>query len=1601
MPTTLAAGDIAIIGVNVDDPDSFAFVVLTDIEAGTQITFTDNGWNGTGFRTGEGVYTYTFQNAVPAGTVINVGTTGMSFSGSGDSIIAYQGTAANPTFLYAIDLADGNGTFSTGATNSNTSAMPSALALGQTAIALPQDNVAYNGPTTGTKAEILAAIADPANWVGDDAARQTPVSGPFSIGDGSLFNVSDASVEEGDAGTTTLTFTVTRSDGSGAASVDFATGDGTATAGSDYAAAIGTVRFADGETSKTITITVNGDVEIEGDETVNVTLSNPRGGTIGDGAGVGTIQNDDAAPAPPPPFINEFHYDDAGNDEGEFIELAGVAGSSLDGYTLVLYNGSNGQPYATIRLSGEFPNQQNGMGAIAIPTPGLQNGAPDGFALVAPDGTVIEFLSYEGAMTATTGPAAGMTSTDVGVIEEGGSNGTSIGRVGAGGVGSNFEWELLDTATAGGVNTGQTFTPTVSVSDAQVVEGNDGQTVLRFTVTRTNGDGAASVQYATADGPANGTGANGADYVGKAGTVNFADGQMTQVVEIVVTGDTRAELNEALTLNLSNPSSGLTIADAQGVGTIINDDGTPPIVRIGDAVMSEGDDGETVMTFTVTREGGTGPFTIDFATADGTATAGSDYTATSGTLSFAEGETSKTISVVVKGDVTPERSETLTVKLSNPTGDAAVVDDEGLGRIVNDDLIPIYTLQGAGHTSAYAGESVLTQGVVTAIDSDGYYIQDPNGDGDIRTSDAIFVYTGTAPTGLSVGALVQVRGKVEEHKAAANQLSTTRLVSGEEGLTWTVVGTGTVQAVVIGTGEGQRAIPTSVVDDDNMTSYDVESDAIDFYESLEGMVVTVKDVRIVTNSDGGSAYGVASNGDGATGLNEDGGMTLSEGDFNPEAILIYDDSTMSGDYQSNHTTGDRIGDVTGVLKYHSGEYQVTVTQPVTVVEDVESSEVGEITDLVQGDTEETGTADQLTVATYNLFNLNPQSPNIDKLAQDIVLNLGTPDIISVVEMQDGNDGTLSGQASAQALIDAIYAQSGVRYVYVEIAPTEPNSTGGANNSNLRNGFLYNPERTSLVPESVELIDGLAFQGSRRPLSAQFLFNGEAVTLVSVHSSSRIGSDPLYGSNQPPANADDAARIAQSLAIKAYIDALQANDPDAAVMVMGDFNAFYFEEALEMFEAGDGALQNLFDLLDADDRYTYTYGQNRQAIDHMLISKALQDAAKFDAVHLNTLLEKADQGSDHDALLAQLFIVGAGNNKVVGTAGADVLRGLAGNDTYIINHTGDRIVEAAGEGVDTAISTISWRLEANVENLTLKGQAVRGDGNALDNVLIGNDQENILFGYDGDDVLDGGAGCDVMNGGAGDDIYYVDHEFDQVIEGRNGGVDEIRTTHGVQVLGAHVENLTGLSDAGQVLIGNALNNIVTGANGDDHIDGMAGNDTLLGGGGRDFLLGGSGDDVLFGGADDDRLEGGSGKDRLDGGAGADLMRGEAGNDLLDGGEGDDLIDGGSGNDVIIGGAGNDFLSGGSGNDTFVFGPGSGQDVISDFRRGDVLDWSAMTEAGFTATTKVVGTDVLISFSDGSSVLLQHASLRDVMAADAFDWSPNRADRFAELDWAIYA
>ena len=123
-------------------------------------------------------------------------------------------------------------------------------------------------------------------------------------------------------------------------------------------------------------------------------------------------------------FFNEIHYDNTGTDTGEAVEIAGPAGTDLTGWTVDLYNGNGGAVYDTINLSGILPDLQAGYGTLSFDWVGIQNGAPDGLALVDNTAAVVQFLSYEGSFTGVDGPAVGMTSTDIGVSE---SSGTPIG----------------------------------------------------------------------------------------------------------------------------------------------------------------------------------------------------------------------------------------------------------------------------------------------------------------------------------------------------------------------------------------------------------------------------------------------------------------------------------------------------------------------------------------------------------------------------------------------------------------------------------------------------------------------------------------------------------------------------------------------------------------------------------------------------------------------------------------------------------------------------------------------------------------------------------------------------------------------------------------------------------------------------------------------------------------------------------------------------------------------------------------------------------------------------------------------------------------------
>jgi Calx-beta domain/Lipase (class 3)/RTX calcium-binding nonapeptide repeat (4 copies)/FG-GAP-like repeat len=282
-----------------------------------------------------------------------------------------------------------------------------------------------------------------------------------------------------------------------------------------------------------------------------------------------------------------------------------------------------------------------------------------------------------------------------------GANWINIARLDGLKIGNALNAILDSTLSAGSAFNVIALPASVSIGDATISEGNSGTKVESFTVTRTGGAAAFDVNFATSDGSA--TVADG-DYVATSGTLHFNTGVNALSIAVTVNGDLKVEPDQNFTVNLSGATNGAAIADGQGVGTIVNDDASGS-VSIGDAtIISEGNGGTRVETFTVTRTGGTAAFNVNFATSDGSATvADGDYAANAGTLQFAPNVNTQTVSVTINGDTKFESDETLFVNLSGATNGATIADGLGMGTIANDDSAVI-----AG--SVLIGDATISEG---------------------------------------------------------------------------------------------------------------------------------------------------------------------------------------------------------------------------------------------------------------------------------------------------------------------------------------------------------------------------------------------------------------------------------------------------------------------------------------------------------------------------------------------------------------------------------------------------------------------------------------------------------------------------------------------------------------------------------------------------------------------------------------------------------------------------------------------------------------------------------------------------------------------------
>jgi predicted extracellular nuclease len=918
-------------------------------------------------------------------------------------------------------------------------------------------------------------------------------------------------------------------------------------------------------------------------------------------------------------------------------------------------------------------------------------------------------------------------------------------------------------------------------------------------------------------------------------------------------------------------------------------------LSIDNVSADEGDSGATSFDFTVSLSAPAGPggVAFDIATADGSATtADSDYVANSLTSqSIPEGSSSYAFSVVVNGDTTFEGDESFVVDVTNVTG-AGLGDGHGLGTIVDDDacqlpFTPIYQVQGSGSATPIPG-AVTTQGVVigdyegtTADSFEGFYLQDPTGDGDATTSDGIFVYAGAGSNLVSVGDVVRVTGFARER---FNQTTINGSNSNSSPVT---------QVIDCGTGS---VAPVDVEMPFETTTY---------LERFEGMLVRFPQALVIAEYFNYDRFGelvLALPLDGetrpftGTAIDEPGvgpgspanqrtlanalrRVTLDDGidTQNPNSVRHPNGAPFSLD--NRFRGGDTVQDATGVLAFDFSLYRIQPTAPAaytaTNPRPAEPEDVG-------GD---------VTVAAMNTLNffltadIEPNSPpnpadntcggnanlecrgwdsnqpaEFDRQRDKLLAAIAglDADVVGLNELE--NTPGVDPAANLVAGLNAI--PGGETYASIP--------TGVIGTDAIRVGMIYRPAVVTPVG-TFEVLDSTVdprFIDTRsRPALAQtFRENatGERFTVIVNHLKSKGSScadigDPDILDGQANCNQTRKA-AAQALVDWAATDPTGSGDPD--FLIIGDLNSYAREDPIDAIKAGaddtTGTADDWTSLIETLlGTYAYSFVFDGQAgyLDHALSNATLTgqvtgaaewhiNADEPDLLDYDTSFKSATQdtfyepnayrASDHDPVLVGLdldappTIVVAGGGTCGAGAGGTVLVTVGDLQTP----AGDLDFEAVGTSNPALVP--------------------------LGNVVLGGSGANRTVAITATAKVSGTA--------------VLDFTLDD-------GVNTTAFTITVTVGTDDPESLTGTAGA-DVLIG------------------LQGDDSLAGLGDGDLLCGGNGNDILAGGDGVDTLEGARGNDVLNGGALDDVLRGGQGNDSLTGGSGADAFSGGPGVDVNV-------------------------------------------------------------------------------------------------------
>lgn len=566
--------------------------------------------------------------------------------------------------------------------------------------------------------------------------------------------------------------------------------------------------------------------------------------------------------------------------------------------------------------------------------------------------------------------------------------------------------------------------------------------------------------------------------------------------------------------------------------------------------------------------------------------------------------------------------------------------------------VRIHDIQGTTRTSPLVGRQVTdVPGIVTGVrtyGSRGFWFQDPQADDDEATSEGVFVYTGSVPT-VAVGDQVLVSGTVGEYIPGGTN-------SGNQSLTQiakpavTVVSRGnelpapvTVSAWSVPGAyapEGDPAAGNSI----NGLALRPRTYALDYYESLEGTSVRIGTSRVVGATDPYAELWVTVKpyeNDNRRGGTVYGSYTSQ----NTGRLQIQSLTPLAEKPFPKANVGDLLaGPTEGPLDFNQfGGYTLTARTLGTVVDRG-----------LERESTRPQRNGELAVATYNVENLDPSDPQtkFDALAKAVVENLASPDILALEEIQDDNgaqnDGTVAAGQTLKKFTDAIVAAGGPAYAWRSVDP-QNNKDGGQPGGNIRQVFLFNPDRVSftdraggdattatgvvrergraaltLSPGRIDPANS-AWENSRKPLAGEFTFRGRTVFVIANHFGSKGGDESLTSHHQPPNRSSEAKRLLQAQSVNAFVKDILKADRRADVVVLGDINDFEFSATTKTL-TDDGALYPAVTTLPRSERYSYVYQGNSQVLDQILTSPSIDDFS-YDSVHINA--EFAEQNSDHD------------------------------------------------------------------------------------------------------------------------------------------------------------------------------------------------------------------------------------------------------------------------------------------------------------------------------------------------------------------------------------